>query len=71
MSILKLKVTQSDVGASFEMPVAIYADFDGNVVRLGHIRMIGNGTCQEAMVNLPRKPARVLLNTNYDVLSHK
>ncbi len=67
---LKLKVTQSGVGASFKMPVQLYLDFDGKLVRLGQVRITGNNT-EEVPVNLPRKPARVLLNANYDVLAYK
>ncbi len=70
-TVLKLKVTQGDVGPNFKMPVAIYVDYDGKLVRLGQIRMTGSGTSQEAVINLPRKPARVLLNANYDVLAYK
>jgi hypothetical protein len=69
-TVLKLKVTQGEVGAGFKMPVALYADYDGKVTRLGQIRLTGNAS-QEAVVNLPRKPTRILLNANYDVLSYK
>jgi hypothetical protein len=69
-TVLKLKLTQSGVGARFRMPVPIYLDLDGKMTRLGVIRLAGSSS-EEATVNLPRKPARVLLNANYDVLSYK
>jgi hypothetical protein len=70
-TVLKLKVSQSGVGEKFKMPVGIYGDFDGKLIRLGFIRMTGSTTTPEATVTLPRKPNRVLLNANYDVLSTK
>ena len=70
-TLLKLKVTQGDVGPNFKMPVGIYVDYDGKPTRLGTVPVTGSSTSPEASVNLARKPARVVLNANYDVLSYK
>jgi hypothetical protein len=53
------------------MPVSVYVDLDGRLVRLGTIGMTGSSTSNEATVNLPAKPARVLLNPYFDILSYK
>jgi hypothetical protein len=63
------KLTQSDVSADFVMRVPIYMDFDGRVIRVGSVALRGNMTAPEIAVNLPRKPKRVLLNANHDVLA--
>jgi hypothetical protein len=70
-TVLKLKVTQGDVGPNFKMPVGVYVDYDGKLVRLGLVPVTGSATSPEATVNLARKPARVVLNANYDVLAYK
>jgi hypothetical protein len=68
--LLTFKVTQSDVSQGFMMPVPIYLDFDGGKpVRLGDVQMFGSSTSQEYKVPLPKKPKRVLINANYDVLA--
>jgi hypothetical protein len=69
--LLKATVTQSDVGPNFAMPVPIYLDFDGRLVRIGQVTMIGSSTNDKIEVMLPKKPRRVLLNANYDVLAQK
>jgi Peptidase family M1 domain len=63
------KLTQSDVSPEFVMRVPVYMDFDGRIVRLGSFALKGNMTTPEIAVNLPKKPKRVLLNANHDVLS--
>ena len=65
---LKASLTQSEVDSNFVMPVPIYADFDGRVMRLGSVRMIGNSTNQAIQVLLPSRPKRVIINANHDVL---
>jgi aminopeptidase N len=70
-TVLKLKVTQAGVGPTFKMPVEVYVNYDGKIVRLGQIRVTGSSTSPEATVNLARKPDGVVLNANYDVLSYK
>jgi hypothetical protein len=63
------KMTQSDVSPEFVMRVPIYFDFDGRIVRVGSSVLKGNTTTQEFTVDLPKKPKRVLLNANHDVLA--
>jgi carboxypeptidase family protein/peptidase M1-like protein len=67
-SILKFKVTQSNVDDSFKMRVPIYLDFDGKVRRLGTVPVTGNTTTEEFTVPLPSKPKRVILAYYEDVL---
>ncbi len=67
--LLTGKVTQSDVSPGFRMLVPIYLDFDGPPVRLGELFAIGNSTSEEFKVILPKKPKRVLINANHDVLA--
>jgi hypothetical protein len=66
---LSAKITQSEVAADFKMPVPIYLDFDGRVVRAGSILLHGNMTTQEILLDLPKRPKRVLLSANHDVLA--
>ena len=63
------KVTQSGVSSRFVMGVPIYFDFDGHVVRAGEVALLGNATSSELKLRLPKKPKRVLLNANHDVLA--
>jgi hypothetical protein len=63
------KVTQSGVSSRFVMGVPIYFDFDGHVVRAGEVALLGNSTSNEVKLRLPKKPKRVLLNANHDVLA--
>jgi hypothetical protein len=62
------KMTQSGV-PGFLMGVPIYLDFDGKVVRAGAVAMTGNQTANEFKISLPKRPKRVLLNANEDVLA--
>jgi aminopeptidase N len=66
--LLKASLTQSEVTPDFMMPVPLYADFDGQVIRLGVIRMRGNSTNDQLQVILPKKPRRVTINYFHDVL---
>ena len=63
------KLTQSDVSADFAMRVPIYLDFDGRLVRAGSSVLRGNMTAPEIQFDLPKRPKRVLLNANHDVLA--
>jgi len=65
---LKASLTQSEVEPNFVMPVPLYADFDGRIVRLGSVRVIGNSTSQGIQMMLPARPKRVMINANHDVL---
>ena len=62
-------VTQSGVSSRFVMGVPIYFDFDGHVQRAGSVALLGNMTSNDVKIRLARKPKRVLLNANHDVLA--
>jgi hypothetical protein len=66
--LLKATLTESEVTPDFIMPVPLYVDFDGQLVRLGTIRMKGNSTNDKLEVKLPKKPKRVLIDAYHDVL---
>ena len=66
---LSAKLTESDVSPDFIMRVPIYLDFDGRVIRAGSFLMRGNMTTSEILMDLPKRPKRVLLNANHDVLA--
>lgn len=68
-TLLTFTLTQSEVSQGFGMSVPVYLDFDGKMVRMGDIPMIGSSTSQEYKVPLPQKPKRVLINYHYDVLA--
>jgi hypothetical protein len=68
---LKASLVQSEVGPNFVSLVPIYADFDGRVIMIARIRIMGNSTVPEITLDLPQKPKRVLINARYDVLSRK
>jgi aminopeptidase N len=65
--MLKGSIAQSEVPDDFVMMVPIYLDFDGQVMRMGAARLLGNTTLP-MQVELPKKPKRVLLNYFHDVL---
>ncbi|MGA3025751.1 MAG: carboxypeptidase regulatory-like domain-containing protein [Bryobacteraceae bacterium] len=67
--ILTATLTQSDVSAGFRMRVPVYAEFDGRMTRLGWVPVEGSSTTKEFKVKLPKKPKRVVLCANYDVLA--
>jgi len=62
------KLSQSGVPTDFRMRVPLYFDFDGKVGRAGAATLIGSSSI-EIKVELPKKPKRVLLNANHDVLA--
>ncbi len=68
-TLLTFALTQSEVSKGFGMSVPVYLDFDGKLVRMGDIPMVGSSTSQEYKVALPQKPKRVLINYHYDVLA--
>ena len=65
--LLKGTVAQSDVTEKFGMLVPVYVEFDQGVVRLGSVRVVGNGTAS-LQAALPKKPKRVMINYWHDVL---
>jgi Carboxypeptidase regulatory-like domain/Peptidase family M1 domain len=66
--LLKATLTQSEVDDNFGMPVPIYADFDGQIMRIGQVRMVGNSTNDKIQVLLPKKPKKVMINYYHDIL---
>jgi hypothetical protein len=66
---LTAKLTQGEVANDFVMRVPIYLDFDGRVIKMGSILIKGNVTTPEINVDLPKRPKRVLLCANHDVLA--
>jgi hypothetical protein len=67
-SLLKFKITQSNVDKDFKMRVPIYADFDGKLIKLGSVAVFGNQTTEEVSLTLPQKPKRVAICSFEDVL---
>jgi len=63
------KIAQSGVSSDFRMRVPIYFDFDGRWVKAGTVGLAGNATSPDMVINLPKRPKRVSLNANHDVLS--
>ena len=51
------------------MIVPIYVDFDGQMGRLGTVRIVGNTSLSNLQLKLPKKPQRLLINAYHDVLS--
>lgn len=70
-TLLTMKVSQQDVGASFKMRVPAYVDYDGHLAKLGSVPMQGSSTSNELKVTLAKRPRRVLLNANNDVLANQ
>ena len=62
------RLTQSDVSATFLIRVPLYMEFDGKPMRVADIAINGS-TTREFKLRLPKKPMRVLLNVNDDVLA--
>jgi hypothetical protein len=67
--LLTGKVTQSGVSDGFIMAVPVYVDFEGRPQRIGSAELRGNKTSNEFKVLLPRKPKRILINANHDILA--
>jgi hypothetical protein len=62
-------IEQSGVSSDFKMRVPLYADFDGRVVKLGSVPLGGAMTSNEIRFQLPKRPRRMLINANYDILA--
>src|SRR5262249_21879423 len=69
--LVKANLTQSEVNASFIGLVPIYAEMDGRTLLIGRARITGNSSLSDLKLRVPRKPKRVLINANYDVLARK
>jgi hypothetical protein len=67
-TMLKFRITQSNVDKDFKMRVPVYLDFDGKLTRLGSVAVMGNLTTDEISVLLPQKPKRVAICSYEDVL---
>jgi len=68
-TILKMRLTQSEVSANFRMAVPVYLELeDKKLSKLGAIRILGNST-QEATITLGFRPRRVILAAYEDVLA--
>ncbi len=67
-TVLKAKITQSDVADWFMMTVPIYLELQNGVARLGQIPMVGNQS-KDFQIPLASKPKRVFLNANQDILA--
>jgi aminopeptidase N len=68
-TILKMRVTQSEVSENFRMAVPVYLELeDQKLAKLGAVRLLGNSS-QEATVTLPFRPRRVILAAYEDILA--
>ena len=67
--LLTGKITQSGVSDNFVMAVPVYVEFDAWPQMIGSDALRGSHTSKEFKVLLPKKPKRVLLNVNHDVLA--
>jgi len=68
-TLLKMRVTQSEVSANFRMAVPVYLESeDKKLSKLGAVRILGNSS-QDANVTLGFRPKRVLLAAYEDVLA--
>ena len=68
--LLEGSLTQRGVSDNFKMVVPIYIEFGGRLMHLGKFRPVGNVTVP-FQIELPRKPARVLINAYDDVLARE
>jgi hypothetical protein len=69
--LVKANLAQSEANRNFVALAPIYADLDGKMALIGRVRMIGNSSQSDLRIPVPRKPQRVLINANYDVLARK
>ena len=69
-TILKMRVTQSEISPNFRMAVPVYLETeDKKLAKLGAVRILGNSS-QDATVTLGFRPKRVLLAAYEDVLAN-
>ena len=66
--LLHANLTQSEVPAGFVMQVPVYVDLDGQMRRLGQIRMVGDTTATDVKVRLPLQAAQSSHQRLSDVL---
>ena len=68
-AVLKFTIEQGDVSPAFKMIVPIFVDFGAKPIQLAQIRVVGTTATKELRIPLPRRPKRVLLNADHDVLA--
>jgi hypothetical protein len=71
-TVMKFKLTQSNVPPDFKMLVPIYLELgDGRVTRLGDARLVGDTSVEQSVPlgQLKQPPKRAMVNYYYDVLS--
>jgi len=68
-TLLTARVSQQDVGPNFKMRVPLYVDYDGHPLKMGTVPMTGTSTSGELKVTLAKRPRRLLLNANNDILA--
>jgi hypothetical protein len=68
-TLLTMKISQQDVSPSFKMRVPVYLDYDGRLMFMGNVPMAGSSTTNDLKISLPKRPRRVFLNANNDVLA--
>lgn len=68
-TVLKMRLTQSEVSPNFRMTVPVYLETeDKKLSKLGAVRILGNSS-QDATVTLGFRPKRVLIAAYEDVLA--
>jgi hypothetical protein len=67
--LLTATIAQSGVDNNFRMRMPIYVDFGQGPLKAANIAVGGNSTTSEIKIHLPKRPKKVLLNYNYDVLA--
>lgn len=68
-TVIRGRLTQSDVSQKFRMKVPIYAELEKKTIRLGLVYVEGNSTSKEFKVITQVKPKRIAANLNDDVLA--
>jgi hypothetical protein len=68
-TLLTMKIAQEGVGPLFKMIVPVYLDYDGKLAKLGTVPLAGNASSNELKITLAKRPRRVLLNANDDILA--
>lgn len=67
-TMVRMKITQSEVDEHFAMFVPIFADFGNGMVRLNQELVVGNMTRSVDFI-LPSRPKKVVLNAYKDTLA--
>jgi len=68
-TLLTMNISRQDVGPNFKMMVPVYVDYEGRPVKLGTVAMTGSSTSNEIKVPLAKRPRRMLLNAENDILA--